>query len=284
MARGSSPWRRSGLLLLAVSAVGLLLGFGWEQRLSEVEQEALQELELEASEPAPPAVAAESRVGAEQEVISRATAGLPPYKGAVPQALAADYLGPDSRIAVAWFMTQDPPEKVLGFYRDALREADLPVLEHRYHANAGYVGYMDPSTEELHLISVLAQGGESAVFASSGQIASLLETPGGQVPPELPLPAGADAPVVLTFHGEGQVQYSVMARVRDTNVPELVAFYTEELGARGWRFEGPAEHSEGRVLLRARSEAMRVSAVVQPQGPGARLHFTLEKQRKEGDP
>ncbi len=194
MSRMPSPWLRAGLLLCCVAVVGALVGATWESTLTP-EEEAFDEGSLAGLPESPLWYDGPSE--ASRRVVERATAELPPYKDAVPQALDADYLGPGSRIAVAWFTTRDTPDEVLGFYHQTLLEAGLPVLAHRYNANAGYVGFQEPFTQETHLVSVLAQSGTSWVFVSSGEATTLLE---GQMrlPEELPMPVKGSARLLLS--------------------------------------------------------------------------------------
>jgi hypothetical protein len=212
-------------------------------------------------------------------VVQRATAQLPPYQDAVPQALEADYLGPSSRIAVAWFMTRDTVDQVLGFYRQELLEAGLPVLAHRYNANSGYVGHVDPATKETHLVSVLAQGGQTWVFVSSGEASSLLKDQ-EQLPEELPMPVGAREPVVLAFRQEGHVRYSVQAEVPQGRAEELAAFYRTAFGAQGWTMESGEEQEAGGMHMLASRGRDRISSLVQPRDGGAQLLLTLDKQER----
>jgi hypothetical protein len=269
------PWLRAGLLLFCVAVVGALVGTGWESTLPP--EENLEADSLAGLPTSPYWYSGPSE--ANRQVVQRATAELPPYKDAVPQALEADYLGPNSRIAVAWFMTHDTPDQVLGFYRQALLEMGIPVLAHRYNANAGYVGHMDPSTKETHLVSVLAQGGQTWVFVSSGGATSLLQAP-EQLPKELPLPEGVQEPVVLAFRQEGNTRYSVQADVPQGRAEELAAFYRTTFGAQGWTLESGEEQEAGGMHMLASRGRDRISALVQPRGDGAQLLLTLDKQER----
>jgi hypothetical protein len=280
MPRGPSLWLRFSLLLCCVAVVGALLGAGWESIAASEEEvpEDVWEAQPLSELPESPMWYGGPSEG-QRQVVQRATAQLPPYHDAVPQALAADYLDPGSSIAVAWFVTRDPPERVLRFYREALLGEGLPVMEHRYNLQAGYVGHVDPASREAHLVSVLAQGGETVVFVSSGQVDSFLQGP-SPLPKGLPMPEGAEAPVVLAFHQEGRVRYSVQAAVPQAGVAELAAFYRETFSARGWTLEDAAEHEAGETHLLASQGDSRISALVQPQEGGALLLLTLDAQEQ----
>jgi hypothetical protein len=253
MAPGSFKPLQLGALAFIVSATAIPIGLGWGHSL----------FRKEASETG-------------LQVVRRATQGLPPYQRALPQALAADYMGPDSRIAVAWFLTSDTPEEVLGFYREVLGEEGLPVLSHRYDTHAGYVGYQEPGDPELHLVSALRQGEETLVLFSSAQGSSLPQARREQMPWDLPLPAGVRHPWVMNLQVEGRVRSTVMVEARGSRVDDLVDFYLRTFRAQGWILEHPAERLGDQVFLSARRGPARVSILIQPQAAGARLYFTLD--------
>ncbi|KFE68958.1 hypothetical protein [Hyalangium minutum] len=280
MSNTVSPWLRGSLLLFCVAVIGALIGTGWEMSGASGEERFDAEVENDAPEsdlprsPRGPGTFSES----ERQVIRRATSELPPYPRAVPRAMAADYLAPGSPIAVAWFATSDTPDQVLGFYHQAILDAGLPAMQHWYNPNAGYVGHVNPATQETHLVSVLAQGGETLVFVSSGQVDSFLEgqTP---LPQELPMPEGASPPVVLTFHEEGRVRYSVQADVPHLRAAELASFYRATFGNQGWTVQEVEQSTEGTHLMASRG-AHRISALVKPSSPGALVLLTLDAQEQ----
>jgi hypothetical protein len=253
MARRSSKPLQLGALAFIVSATTIPIGLKWGHSLfrKEAPETGLQ-------------------------VVRRATQGLPPYKQALPQALAADYMGPDSRIAVAWFMTRDTPEEVLGFYRAVLGQAGLPVLSHRYDTNAGYVGYREPGNPELRLVSALRHGEETLVLLSSAHRSSLPQARRAQVPWDLPMPAGVRHPWVMNLQVEGRVRSTAMVEVRGDRADDLLDFYLRTFRAQGWTLEHPAERLGDQVFLSARRGTARVSTLIQPQAAGARLYFTLD--------
>ncbi|WP_233261281.1 hypothetical protein [Vitiosangium sp. GDMCC 1.1324] len=175
-----------------------------------------------------------SRSPWEESVLQRALSHFPPYPhGSRPEVLAADYLGDKAPMAVAWFTTQDPPDQVLSHYAGTLLDAGLPALGLRYNDNAGYVGYWSPASEEVHLVSALAQGGETLVFISSGRMAPLLDGQ-PQVPEWIPLPVDAEDASALSFQLEGATQHTVSARVPESTVTEVETFFREALEKKGW--------------------------------------------------
>ncbi|WP_224364601.1 hypothetical protein [Hyalangium versicolor] len=266
-------------MLFSVAAVGALIGTGLESGFSEDEETPLVELPTGAGDEIPSSPKWYSGPSPEERAITlRATAGLPPYKNAVPEALAADFLDPNSRIAAAYFTTPDRPDEVLNYYQGALLDAGLPIVQHRYNENSGYVGYMTPHTKEMHMVSALAQGGETTVFVSSGQVVSFVENQGQQVPQGLPLPPGASKPVVLTFHQEGRIRYSVMAEMQAGKVQEVAAFYRRAFEAQGWKIESMSDQNPLQQDLMASRGGSRATAMASQQGAGVRLYVTLDQQ------
>lgn len=232
--RGASSLFRTGALLFAMAVIGAVGGYVWERATAPNDEPAF------AARPDAEGVDTPARKAKRSEedkrTVQRATLGLPPYQGAVPEALAADYLGNKTPIAVAFFTTKDRPAQVLGYYRKAFADKNLPVLEHHYSAFAGYVGYVDPKTDEVHLISVIAQGGETMVFPSSGRMSQFGEGD-SKVPDGLPHPADAQGTTVMRFRSEGAMQVSVSASVPDGSVDGVAEFYEKGFVAKGWKVE-----------------------------------------------
>ncbi|SEL03834.1 hypothetical protein SAMN05444354_103373 [Stigmatella aurantiaca] len=277
MPKGPSPLVRAGLLLFSVAVVGALIGFAWEARLSEQEEARLDTLMSRGAEGLPGvSPRSEGPTPEEQAVVRRATQGMPPYKDAIPQPLAADFLDENSPIAVAWFMTPDAPSAVLDFYQAALMDAGLPPVQRRYNANAGYIGYWMPDTQQMHTVSVLAQGEETMVLVSAGKVESFIANH-GKVPPGVPLPPGARDPMVLSFREEGQVRHSIVTELGQEQVEGLRAFYQQTLEPQGWSMDdsGPAGPEDDSFSFRRGSS--RLSAMVQREGARARFHLTLEQ-------
>lgn len=169
---------RALALLFSTAVVGGLIGFTWEppgHQASRERSDSPEPLPLEDS-PVPPGRA--RRSPGEQAILQRVFSHFPPYpRAGRPEVLAADYQGPRAPMAVAWLSTLDSPDQVLEHYRQVLEEKGLPALGLRYNAHAGFVGYWSPDSEEVYLVSVLAQGGETLVFVSAGQPGPLLEEP-----------------------------------------------------------------------------------------------------------
>ena len=184
------PAFRTGAVLVSVAVAGSLIGMGWEEA-----HYGRTATELERAEEAVDALDRESRSlersKRDEAVLARTLTYFPPYpnmKGR-PEALAADYLGPDVPIAVAYYETKDSSDQVLQHYRKFLLDKGLPVIGRRFNANSGYVGYWSPDTEEVRLMSTLRQGDETVVFVSTGQMARYLERD-PQIPAWAPVPRG----------------------------------------------------------------------------------------------
>jgi len=173
-------------------------------------------------------------------------------------------------------MTPDSPQEVLTFYSEALEKAGLPPVAHHYNDSAGYVAYMELGSKRVHTVSVMAQGGETAVFVSAGQVDSFLKG-GTPVPSGLPMPPEAGEPVVLTFRREGRIQYSVLAELPQGQVKALSDFYREAFAVQGWTLESESAASPGEAHLQVSRGSSRATAMVQQQDDGVKLYVTLDQ-------
>ena len=253
-------------LLFSVAVVGCLIGFSWERvafRDAPADGE-WEPPELQGHGEAEPSRGPE-RTSADEAILRRTLSHFPPYpRASRPEALAADYLGPGVPMAVAWFSTQDTPAQVMEHYAKALLEQGLPVLRQAHGENGGYVGYWSPDTLEVRLVSVLAQGGETLVFVSSGQVQGLLQRPMA-VPQWIPLPAELTEPRAITFNMEGATHHAVSGELPADTLGGAEARYRALLREKGWvageteplepkgiSFEVSREDVQGRALLRER--------------------------------
>ncbi len=276
--RKPNPGWRIAAVLALVAAIGGLGGYAWERNSQEDPEEPLvsapteAELGVEEENVSGPSVAS-------QEVVRRATQNLPPYKGAVPEAVAADYLGARAPIAVAWFSTHDSIDEVFGFYRDAFEKAGLPVVEKRYGPGSGYVGYMDPKDDEVHLISAMAQGGETMVFPSAGKMAGLAEgTP--EVPESLPHPKEATGTMVLKLGQESAAQYSLVAQVPGGTVADVVEFYRKGFLEKGWQVRSVTTTDPTQTRVEASRGTSVASAVIRvaPTSDGVQVYVSMTQR------
>ncbi|WP_241758691.1 hypothetical protein [Pyxidicoccus parkwayensis] len=282
MAAASGRAVRIPALLFSVAVVGCLIGFAWE-RVSYGSAQG------EWEPPALPGRGEESvsrgpeRTPAEEAILQRALSHFPPYpRGGRPEVLAADYLGPGTSMAVAWFSTRDTPAQVLGHYAKVLLDAGLPVVRETHGDNGGYVGYWDADTLEVRLVSVLAQGGETLVFVSAGQVQGLLER-GMAVPSWVPLPPGMTEPLAMTFDMEGSTHQVVSGKLPLDTLGGAEARYRAVLREQGWAagetepvqtggvaFEVERRETRGRAVLRERPEGveMQLSLLRRGGAPG----------------
>ncbi|RKH50830.1 hypothetical protein D7X55_12400 [Corallococcus sp. AB049A] len=294
MSSERSRWvGRAAALLVAVAVVGALLGVAMEDVIygnAPTELEAA-EVRANAEFPSPPS---NKRSPAEEAILARALVHFPPYPNATrrPEVLAADYLGPDAPIAVAWFTTKDKPRQVLEHYRKLLLEKGLPVLQDDYGENGGYVGYWSPVSEEVRLVSVLYQDGESMVFVSAGQVAPAIGNK-RPLPPWLPIPMTVVDPQLLTLRLEGFTQYQVAGTSTEGTLVEAESAWRDTLRSRGWQM-GPSSEGQGEVVaFDVSHEGMRGQlSLRRPQllQPGVEFNLSLMQrgnaapERGEGSP
>ncbi|MCP3139157.1 hypothetical protein [Pyxidicoccus xibeiensis] len=273
-------WERSGvrvgLWLFSLAVVGGLIGFGWERAAYPEEPVELEQLQARADEEF--AATGPRRTPEEQAVLARALSHFPPYPNAngAPEVLASDYLGPNTPMAVAWFSTKDTPDQVLAHYQGTLADAGLPPLSKRYGQNGGYVGYWTPSTKEVHLVSVLAQGGETFVFVSSGQVGPLLEGT-ASVPAWVPLPPGVKDPVVLTFRMEGVTYYTVSGQVPEGRLADVGGAYQATLKEKGWQSGSASESGHQSLSFDVNHQAKRGQVLLRQPSlqPGVEFQLSL---------
>ncbi|WP_205525401.1 hypothetical protein [Pyxidicoccus trucidator] len=276
MAAASGRAIRIPALLFSVAVVGGLIGFGWE-RVSYRERSPSEEW-------SPPELPGHGEVGSrrglqrtpeEEAILQRALVHFPPYpRGSRPDVLAADYLGPGVPMAVAWFSTQDTPRQVLDHYAKALLDAGLPVIRENHGENGGYVGYWTPDTLEVRLVSVLAQGGETLVFVSAGQVKPLLER-GMTVPAGVPLPPGLSAPVAMRFNMEGTTHQVVSGQLPEDTLGGAEARYRATLREQGWRAGATEPVETGGIAFDVERGETRGRAVLREQPPGVEWRLSL---------
>ncbi|NTX05192.1 MULTISPECIES: hypothetical protein [Myxococcus] len=274
MSRASSLVIRVPALLFSVAVVGSLIGFAWEGAVygrRDATEEWAPPPSLDDAPPAKPA----GRSPEEEAALKRALVHFPAYpRASRAELLAVDYLGPDVPIAVAWFSTKDTPEQVLSHYRQVLLDNGLPVLGERHGEHGGWVGYWSPATEEMRLVSVLAQGGETLGFVSAGQVAPLLKR-ASRVPPWIPLPPELGQPVTLSFSMEGASHHVVSGQLPEGSPTSVGERYRSLLTQQGWdvgavepvdangiAFELMKGTTLGRATLRTRAEAPGVELQV----------------------
>lgn len=272
---GSSWGLRLGALLFSIAVAGGLIGFTWEQAVDEATPEAPEFAIPIGSEPLAPPPPGPSRSPEEQAVLQRALSHFPPYpRGSRPEVLAADYLGASAPIAVAWLSTSDPADTVLEHYRQVLEEKGLPPLGLRYNANAGFVGYWAPGTDEVYLVSVLAQGSETLVFVSAGQVGSLLEG-SGNVPEWVPLPPRIEQRAGLSLALEGATQYTVSAVLPGGPLAEATEAYRSLAAQQGWSVR-PRDSSVGEgAELELRRGSIQGTASLRRGAEASEIHLFL---------
>jgi hypothetical protein len=264
-------------LLFSVAVVGCLIGFAWE-RVSYGGSAPSGEWEP----PEFPGHGEEgstrelARTPAEEAILQRALSHFPPYPRASsrPEVLAADYLGPDTSMAVAWFSTRDTPAQVLGHYAKVLLDMGLPVVRETHGDTGGYVGYWSPDTLEVRLVSVLSQGGETLVFVSSGQVKGLLER-GRGVPAWVPVPSGLTEPLAMTFNMEGSTHQVVSGKLPEDTLGGAEARYRAVLREKGWQAGATEPIQTGGIAFELERQDSRGRAVLREKAPGVELQLSL---------
>lgn len=269
-----APVVRGLALLFSIAVVGGLIGFTWEHATHEGTPEAHAAMDEHPSEDTFE-LPRESRRSPEEEVaLQRALSHFPPYpRGSRPEVLAVDYLGKSAPIAVAWLTTKDSPDQVLEYYRQVLRDQGLPAIGQRYSAHAGFVGYRSPESDEMFLVSVLAQGGETLMFVSSGNVHALLEGD-GQVPEWLPVPPQLEQLASLSFSLEGATQYTLAGIVAERPLEEVADAYRVLLTSHGWSI-GDVHSGERETEFEVRRGQVQGTASLRRHAMEPEVHLFL---------
>lgn len=161
----------------------------------------------------------------------RSLAGIPPYPNATPRKLTSSGTLPDTPMAVSWFQTVDPPERVLAFYAKAFEEEHRVAVTQQFSPTMGYIGWMEDAPDGgpglLHMVSVTKQYSRTMVLLSASHPEELLDKkavlPGGLV-----LPPGASSPQAIKM-GEGPMADDVVySRVSNMSGPDFVSFFERQ--------------------------------------------------------
>lgn len=282
------PAFRTASVLVAVAVAGILIGVGMEEARyggarTELERAEAAADELERESPAPPPKGP-VRSKRDEAILARTLSYFPPYpNGGRPEALAADYLGPDTPIAVAWFSTKDSSDQVLQHYRQFLLDEGLPVVGVRFNDNAGYIGYWVPKDDEVRLMSTLHQGDETLVFVSSARMRNYLER-AGRVPAGIPVPRGLQDVASLSLRMEGALNTTVTGRVPDTTLPEAEQAYRAQLRDQGWSVTEARQEGFQETQLSLTRPGLRGQATMKQPAAQQSVDFHLSLMQAQAAP
>ncbi|WP_375756643.1 hypothetical protein [Corallococcus exercitus] len=283
----SHPAFRTAAVLVSVAVAGIVIGMGMEEARYGGARTELERAEAAADELDQEAAAAQSgptRSKRDEAILARTLSYFPPYpNGGRPEALSADYLGPDTPIAVAWFSTQDSSDQVLQHYRKFLLDEGLPVVGVRFNDNAGYVGYWVPKDDEVRLMSTLHQGGETLVFVSSARMRNYLER-AGRVPAGVPVPRGLQDVASLSLRMEGATNITVSGRLLDTTLSEAEQAYRAQLRDQGWSVEEARQEAFQETQLSLTRTGLRGQATLRQPAAQQSVDFHLSLMRAQGAP
>ncbi|MBZ4331969.1 hypothetical protein [Corallococcus sp. AS-1-12] len=280
----SHPAFRTASVLVSVAVAGILIGMGWEEARYGGARTELERAEAAADELDQAARPTPSRSKRDEAILARTLTYFPPYpNGGRPEALAADYLGPDTPIAVAWFSTRDSSDQVLQHYRQFLLDEGLPVVGVRFNDNAGYVGYWVPKDDEVRLMSTLHQGGETVVFVSSARMRNYLER-AGRVPAGVPVPRNLQDIASLSLRMEGATNITVSGRVPDTALPDVEQAYRAQLRDQGWSVSEARQEGFQETELTLTRPGLRGQATLRQPSAQRVVDFHLSLMRSQATP
>jgi hypothetical protein len=277
------PAFRTAAVLFSVAVVGVLMGIAWEDVTYGKTESALDQMEARAAAQEAKEDSKDDafrRSKREEAILSRSLTYFPPYPNAGrPEALAADYLGPDVPIAVSFFTTKDSSDQVLDHYRKVILEQGLPVIGVRFSENTGYVGYWEPDTEEIRLVSTMQQGGETMAFVSAGQVGNMLQRHAAQIPAWAPVPPSLQSASSMTLNMEGMQSTMVTGRVTAESVEDAERDYRSTLRLTGWAAEDGSSPGFQQREFVVSHKGMR-GQVTMKQVTGGEVEFHLSLMQK----
>ena len=205
----------------------------------------------------------------------RSLAGIPVYPGAIPRKLTSIGTLPDAPMAVSWFQTVDPPNRVLAFYAAAFEKENRVAVAQQFSPTMGYIGWMEDAPDGgaglLHMVSVTKQYSRTMVLLSGSRPEAILNhravVPGG-----LHLPPGASSPQAVKL-GEGAMANDVVySRVSNMTGAEFVSFFERqfkeqnfavtESSATAAQFSVVGTRAGTTVVAAARNEGAHLSIVL----------------------
>lgn len=268
-------------LLLLAALVGAVAGvvIAWRS-FDERSPEEMVEAELEQS--LPEAFVTQTNEHPDMRPDPRSLAGIPPYPDAAPRKLTSKGTLQNTPAAISWFLTDDPPNRVLAYYSKAFERDKRQAVTQRFSDTMGYAAWMEESADggpgELHMISVMNQYGKTMVLISASTPEAILNTrlelPGG-----LTLPATASDPQAVSMGEVGLGSDVIYSRIENMSGPEVVGFFERQFREKGFTIvEAPADakhfsivgKKDGTsIVVAARNEGQHVSLVLTytRQGP-----------------
>ncbi len=205
----------------------------------------------------------------------RSLDGIPPYPNASPRKLTSTGTLPDAPMAVSWFQTVDPPDRVLAFYAKAFAAENRVAVTQQFSPTMGYIGWMEDSPDGgpglLHMVSVSKQYSRTMVLLSASFPEALVDKktvlPGG-----LELPPGASGPQAIKM-GEGPTADEVVySRVANMSGPDFVSFYERQFKERDFtitetkasaaQFSIVGTKAGTTIIAAARNEGQHLSIVL----------------------
>lgn len=117
--------------------------------------------------------------------------GLPAYPKAAPVPMGGSLSANNVPLDAVIFNSPDNIQTVMDYYKQSLTANQVPVVEHKFGAGSGYVGYFDPVSGTMRLATIVTRpGGGTMIVLSSMDPRPLVERP-AKVPSDLPSLPGA---------------------------------------------------------------------------------------------
>lgn len=205
----------------------------------------------------------------------RSLDGIPPYPNAAPRKLTSTGTIAGAPMAVSWFQTIDPPDRVLAYYAKAFEAENRVAVAQQFSPTMGYIGWMEDAPDGgaglLHMVSVSKQYSHTMVLLSASYPEAILD---GQVtlPGGLRLPPNSSKPQMVEL-GEGAMANDVVyARVSNMSGPDFVSFFERQFKERDFaitettataaQFSIVGAKAGTTIVVAARNEGAHLSIVI----------------------
>jgi hypothetical protein len=211
----------------------------------------------------------------------RSLDGIPAYPNASPRKLTSTGTIAGAPMAVSWFQTVDPPDRVLAYYAKAFEAENRVAVAQQFSPTMGYIGWMEDAPDGgaglLHMVSVSKQYSRTMVLLSASYPEMILDNqvalPGG-----LQLPPNSSKPQMVKL-GEGAMANDVVyARVSNMSGPDFVSFFERQFKERDFAITESTSTAAQFSIVGAKAGT---SIVVGARNEGAHLSVVITYSRNQ---
>jgi hypothetical protein len=259
-------------------AAGVLLSLKREREVAE-RMDAIYSQDVGAARPPPRTARREDFMQPDPLALQ----GIPPYPGARPRRLSSSTAVQGEPMASAWFSTEDSVDTVLEFYASAFRPLRAIQVSHRYHPNAGYVGfYEEPEADSgveflsgrVHLVSVVRSGSQTHVFLSNTKPESFLNAVAPHIA-DIPLPDNVKRPRVLNV-GELEQRRQVLFTSTFASMDSVQQHFNSTLPGFKWQVGEWRRQEDGTMSSELRKPGKNATLSLSSDGATTRILVSVD--------